>query len=507
MANRVAAVVAFQSAEGQEYVYDDNTGTILAANSATLPLIEQHQSVDLQTAALELGERYSARNIADSVDLITHWEDAFGAFYRPAECPSKVAAAMRNCSEPQVHAAIVENGFRQLVLTLTENCNLRCRYCYYSDPYPVTRNRTTRFMTFETGRRAIDYFFAQAHRGVSRNPTRMLGIGFYGGEPLLRFETLRSLVTYANAGSECPLMFSVTTNGTLLTSEHSDFLVGNRFRILVSLDGPRAVHDRNRVFADNRGTFDSVVSNLKAFRDRHGDYDGIHLSSVCDWGTDLLAVCEFFETNDSWLPRPGTYSGVTSQDTSYFDQFSETDRQRFGRSHAQLWASFVEKAQRGERTSDALRMIVEQQLGSVLHRRRQRDPVLPWLPFTRSCVPGTKILVRADGTFDICERVNGTMPIGDVDRGLDFGRVAELINMYNVAVCAQCWTCPITKLCTECFATCNGPEGSFKKLRSECAAAIDKAKERLSVICTISEHRPGALNKPVQSQDIRFITS
>jgi uncharacterized protein len=46
----------------------------------------------------------------------------------------------------------------QLIINITEDCNLRCKYCYLSEVYEFTRNRTSQKMTLETGKRAINMF-------------------------------------------------------------------------------------------------------------------------------------------------------------------------------------------------------------------------------------------------------------------------------------------------------------------------------------------------------------
>lgn len=48
----------------------------------------------------------------------------------------------------------------------------------------------------------------------------------------------------------------MTTNGTLLNKEVIEYLVKNNFKITVSIDGPKEVHDRSRHFADtDKGSF------------------------------------------------------------------------------------------------------------------------------------------------------------------------------------------------------------------------------------------------------------
>ena len=60
-----------------------------------------------------------------------------------------------------------------------------------------------------------------------------------------------------------PISLSITSNGTLLTEPILDFLAQEEVDLCVSIDGPAAVHDRNRVYRDGTGTFADVVRNLR----------------------------------------------------------------------------------------------------------------------------------------------------------------------------------------------------------------------------------------------------
>ena len=88
------------------------------------------------------------------------------------------------------------NGFKQLILEVTTECNLRCKYCIFSDHYQYTRSYSNIYMNFETAKTALDYYMQNFKKVAYRNPTLKPVIGFYGGEPLLNFELIKQIVTY-----------------------------------------------------------------------------------------------------------------------------------------------------------------------------------------------------------------------------------------------------------------------------------------------------------------------
>ncbi len=137
-------------------------------------------------------------------------------------------------------------------LFLTHACNLRCTYCYNG-------RHLRRDMSPDVLSRAIDLAFADGSGPV--------GIAFFGGEPLLRFDSLREGVRLARAASARtgrPVAFRVTTNGTLLAGDRLAFLRDERFAVAVSLDGPADVQDAMRPGVGGRSSHDRVVRNVRA---------------------------------------------------------------------------------------------------------------------------------------------------------------------------------------------------------------------------------------------------
>lgn len=129
---------------------------------------------------------------------------------------------------------------------------MSCAYCY--------SDNSVTDIDEDTARRAVDLAYELAPCG---DP---LDLGFFGGEPILRFDLMKKIVPYVRvkerqAGVKTAL--SVTTNGTVVNSDIFRFLREEQFAYCVSLDGPPDVHDRYRVFADGSGSFPKVAGNLR----------------------------------------------------------------------------------------------------------------------------------------------------------------------------------------------------------------------------------------------------
>ncbi|MDI3476362.1 MAG: uncharacterized protein PWQ95_2090 [Thermococcaceae archaeon] len=143
-------------------------------------------------------------------------------------------------------------------INVSQACNFSCVYCYANKgTYTLEKPK---LMDKESMKKAIDFLFDKAPFGVS--------IVFFGGEPLLNFPAIQEGVLYAEEKAKetkKPVFFSVTTNGYLLTPKVVDFLLSHPFNVIVSIDGPKEIHDHNRPFVDGSPTYDVVAKNLKYF--------------------------------------------------------------------------------------------------------------------------------------------------------------------------------------------------------------------------------------------------
>jgi uncharacterized protein len=147
----------------------------------------------------------------------------------------------------------------QLELMVTEDCNHRCHYCF------VEGKNVAHRMSPARARQASDFLIDRSRdRGE-------LTILLFGGEPLLEYDLLRDLLPYAAGKARAAgkrMKFDITTNATLLDEERVDFLVSAGVKILVSLDGDRATHDRHRLAVDGASSYDRAAASLPLIKRR-----------------------------------------------------------------------------------------------------------------------------------------------------------------------------------------------------------------------------------------------
>lgn len=109
-------------------------------------------------------------------------------------------------------------------------------------------------------------------------------IGFYGGEPLLQFDLMCRIIEYAEERMRGrPLTFNMTTNGSLLNNKIIEYLEAHKVRTLISLDGPKEINDKNRVFKNGSGTYETVINNIKHIKENHPSYfNNVSINMVID---------------------------------------------------------------------------------------------------------------------------------------------------------------------------------------------------------------------------------
>ncbi len=168
-------------------------------------------------------------------------------------------------------------------ISLTENCNLRCKYCFVNKIVNEKKNIPEDRFT-----EAINYLIA------NNDQPR---VQYFGGEPLLRMDMIRlghEMLDKALYHGKIKAFFEeIITNGTLLDDEKIDFFVSNKMGLTFSLDGWQEINDKNRIDEKGNGTFDIVIKSILNFKSRGGDA-GIILTPNKQNIDNLDRIVEFF---------------------------------------------------------------------------------------------------------------------------------------------------------------------------------------------------------------------
>lgn len=171
------------------------------------------------------------------------------------------------------------NSYHSKTITfqVTEDCNLRCSYCYQGA-------KTKRRMTFETAKTIIDMLLASDERSckyITSDKLSGVAFDFIGGEPFLEIELIDRIMDYFVEQAfllEHPLayryMISISSNGTLYFRPEVQRFIEKWHRHLslsISVDGNKTLHDACRVFPDGSGSYDIAIAAAKDYMARYGE--------------------------------------------------------------------------------------------------------------------------------------------------------------------------------------------------------------------------------------------
>lgn len=148
-----------------------------------------------------------------------------------------------------------------LVLSIIQNCNLNCKYCF-AEGGKYSHSGT---MSFEKAKGAINFL-------LDNSGDETLSIIFFGGEPLLNMSLIKQVVDYCEENAKKwgkEISFSMTTNATLITKEVADYLAQHDIHVQVSIDGKKEVNDANRYDKKNQGAYKKIINGINNLSPKH----------------------------------------------------------------------------------------------------------------------------------------------------------------------------------------------------------------------------------------------
>ncbi|MBW9159133.1 Cys-rich peptide radical SAM maturase CcpM [Clostridium tagluense] len=377
------------------------------------------------------------------------------------------------------------NRIEGIILQVTQSCNLRCEYCTYSGGY-ANRTHSSKKMTYDMAKQGIDFYIKHSR------DCNELSIGFYGGEPLLEFKLIKQCIDYAKSHIEGKnIRFNLTTNATLLTEEIVRYFDQNNVSIMISLDGPREIHDKNRKFANSgNGSFDTVMEKVRMIYDNFHSYfeKNVHYNTVLE--TDNFSCVNKFIEEDHLLENALFLSSVVNElnrkeKTEKTDQFYEESRYA-------LFIGYLHMLGKIEKESSS--KLLQTQLLSIADTRKgkqgkQRDVIPEKWHHGGPCIPGImRLFINSDGNFYPCEKVceiSNDMIIGNLNEGYDLEKIIKILNIETIIEekCHDCWAYSDCRVCVGCISA----EPTEKELDYQCKKTQIRVENDLKDYCVLRD--------------------
>lgn len=312
---------------------------------------------------------------------------------------------------------------KAMCLNMTHDCNLRCEYCFASQG---TYNGEKAFLSFETGKKAFDYLVKSS--GNRRN----LEVDFFGGEPLMNFDTIKKLVDYGRSLEKeynKHFRFTVTTNGVLLNEEKINYINENMDNVVLSIDGRKETNDRMRKTINGKGSYDLIIDNYKKFIVKRGNKDyfvrGTYTSNNLDFCEDIIHMRE------SGFDKISVEPVVAKPDEKY--ALKEEHVEILKKEYEKLAEYFIESNNDKNKRFQFFHFNIELDGGPCIYKR------------SIGCGAGTEyVAVTPAGELYPCHQFIGTEEfiIGNVDEGITNQVVVDKfknISVNDKPVCRNCW--------------------------------------------------------------------
>ncbi|MBE5750718.1 MAG: thioether cross-link-forming SCIFF peptide maturase [Clostridiales bacterium] len=245
---------------GYNIVLDICSGSVHVVDDVAYDVIAAYESGDKEQVLNSIKDKYKDREDITADDVNECYEQVTALKEKGKLFSPDTFAPMAGKLKEKTAGVV-----KALCLHVAHTCNLNCAYCFASQgKYHGDRA----VMSFEVGKRALDFLVENS--GTRRN----LEVDFFGGEPLMNFDVVKKLVSYARSIEKEKgknFRFTLTTNGVLIDDDVIEFANKEMSNVVLSLDGREEVHDRYRVDYNGKGSWEKIVPKFqKLVKARNG---------------------------------------------------------------------------------------------------------------------------------------------------------------------------------------------------------------------------------------------
>jgi uncharacterized protein len=463
------------------YVYDTTTNDLVKIDRSVYLILNDYFKCDLQTLKQKYQNNLSPKELHFAISFIDRVQNEYNMFQ-----PFFQKSFSEYLDRPYLRATLEENS-RRLMLNVTEQCNQRCTYCFYSGNYAGRRTHQNHSMSWDVAKRSMDYFFT--HSGKVKNPA----IGFFGGEPLLNWTLVKMCIDYINTRktTKRPSIY-IATNGLLLNDPIIDYLIQNNVILCISLDGPAHIHDTSRVLPNGKGTFQKIIQVLNNIYKKAPHYLANHVSINCtyDLNNNLFEVFKYFSNNFFRNIQVRTRT-IRDFDTNVYS-FTRASQRQFQKGLDELINLYLKSFTNSKKLNYSVLYHLLIRVFQVLPKRKI-GLTDPFERPNKTCIPGvSQLFVSTEGSFYTCDNFCPTgYEIGHYQTGINVEKVYQLLEKYIHFCEDMCQTCWAYRLCSLCFVhTLKKGHMSKKRKQEHCIRERKQIKMDLKRYAYIWENEP-----------------
>lgn len=374
----------------------------------------------------------------------------------------------------------LDRNLQLVTLQLTQDCNLRCCYCAFTNDNDLNRKHGRKYMNSDISHRTIDYLSKHCI------DSEKVAIGFYGGEPLLNKDILISTTEYAKEKlQDKDITFTITTNGTLLDDTILSYLEENEFNVVISIDGPKDINDANRkYFGSNASVFNKVSEKIQVIYEKYPRlFKLLSVNMVMSPGNSLEEYNKLFFYNEA-LNKVKIQVAIVDDDYSdvknvYSKEFLESyDYYKLLISNLIFKNEPLPKSIHKDFLVALFYPGLEKEVNGLDESLGLPNTICPSGP----CIPGhTRWMVDVNGNFYPCERVSETIKeniIGNITEGFDLNKVQNVLNIHSLSKnkCLKCFAFRHCDACTRRYESLLiGDDKGFDNMCSQVRSGFENS--------------------------------
>lgn len=199
---------------------------------------------------------------------------------------------------------------RNIIVCVTDECNLACKYCFAG----CNKREINIDKINDKFIEAIPKYVKAIKKTCVDNDYNKTQVIFHGGEPLLiRTENYELLI---NQLQEFDIDYVMQTNGTIMNENIYEFIMYNGVRLGISIDGPREVHDANRVLKNGKGSYELVQKTLDFLKEKKYNFSCLATITKNSIGNEEI-IYNYFNKQELAFDFNPVFSVMESEEQEY----------------------------------------------------------------------------------------------------------------------------------------------------------------------------------------------
>lgn len=315
-------------------------------------------------------------------------------------------------------------------LIVSNDCNLRCSYCYAS------------YGSYGKKRKVMKPEEAvNLSKEIANKFPNLSAILFFGGEPLLAVDAIE---TICMGFKDKKVNFLMETNGTIYSERIHKLIEEYNIKVTVSIDGPEFINDVHRKYPDGRGTYTTIVTNVKKLN-RNKENVGFIQATYTKQAYEKLSKTEIIEhlKNEVGIQRISVFNVVTNDKNLKVPHDDENGLDRIDDEVEKFFSDIFEEKYNYNISLNTI-------TNSILSQRR----------YSYFCNAGiNQITIDSDGDIWPCPLYisRGNYKIGNIYDDIyainsGFKRISEMLQSVNKETHEDCRNCVASFWCTKCPA-------------------------------------------------------